>query len=70
MTWPSDAPQPIPYDKGKHHRYGDNPKFWNWEFDPKTFVDLVRQAVDKVIENIDFQQAIERMTLSKFKTEL
>ena len=71
LTWPSDAPQPVPHDKGKHHRYGDNPKFWNWEFDPKAFVSLIQQAVSKVLENSQYQLAVtKKLSKSSVKTEL
>ena len=71
MTWPASAPEPVPYDKGKHYRYGENPKFWNWEFDPETFVSLVRQAADKVRESVQFRQAVKKKLLpSNVKTEL
>ena len=59
ITWPQDGPAPVPHDQGKHHRYGDNPKFWNWQFDPDTFANLVKQATGKVSENPSFKQAVK-----------
>ncbi|XP_039262747.1 EGF domain-specific O-linked N-acetylglucosamine transferase-like isoform X2 [Styela clava] len=42
ITW--EKPKPIPSDQGKHKRYGDHMKFWNWSFDPNEFRTLIRNA--------------------------
>lgn len=70
ITWPSDGPAPTPYDQGKHHKYGENPKFWNWEFDPNTFARLVGEAVDMVLDHPHYKKAVKRVFKRSVKVEL
>ena len=71
ITWPESGPEPVAYDKGVHYRYGENPKFWNWEFDPETFIKLVKEAIKAVLDNQTYKNAIEKKRhKTSVKTEL
>jgi len=74
MTW-SDGDlkaEPKPRDQYKHHKYGHNPKFWNWWFDPRRFRQLMKEARDRVLSNPLFVKALHKSTGSfqDAKTEL
>lgn len=47
ITW--DDGKIEAFDRGKHHRYGDNPKFWNWSFEPSEFRRLLVKARDALV---------------------
>nr|CAB3242779.1 EGF domain-specific O-linked N-acetylglucosamine transferase [Phallusia mammillata] len=59
MTWSNgpDNSEPKPSDQHKHHKYGDNPKFWNWWFDPRRFRQLIREAREKVLSHPAYVRA-------------
>lgn len=52
-------------DQGKHARYGDNPKFWNWSFDVKEFRKLVARAIELVKNNPKYIAQQKRLSKSK-----
>ncbi|XP_076815217.1 EGF domain-specific O-linked N-acetylglucosamine transferase-like isoform X2 [Clavelina lepadiformis] len=71
MTWPKDpSVAPVASDQGKHAVYGNNPKFWNWTFDPDTFKKIVQRAVEYVLKNNQYQEAAQEKMKTNMKAEL
>ncbi|CAK8675539.1 unnamed protein product [Clavelina lepadiformis] len=54
LTW-EDASKVKEHDKNQHREYGDHAKFWNFTFDVKEFVRLVKIARSWILEHPRFQ---------------
>uniref|UniRef100_H2ZP72 EGF domain-specific O-linked N-acetylglucosamine transferase n=1 Tax=Ciona savignyi TaxID=51511 RepID=H2ZP72_CIOSA len=71
VTW-SDGGNPVntpkPSEQGKHHKYGQNPKFWNWRFEPQRFKEILSEAREYVLNHATYKSLISKK-LSKQKNK-
>uniref|UniRef100_H2ZP70 EGF domain-specific O-linked N-acetylglucosamine transferase n=1 Tax=Ciona savignyi TaxID=51511 RepID=H2ZP70_CIOSA len=63
VTW-SDGGNPVntpkPSEQGKHHKYGQNPKFWNWRFEPQRFKEILSEAREYVLNHATYKSLISK----------
>ncbi|XP_078488606.1 EGF domain-specific O-linked N-acetylglucosamine transferase [Ciona intestinalis] len=74
MTWSDGGNpkfEPKPSEKGKHHKYGANPKFWNWTFNSERFKELISEAREYVLSHPIYKTLVSRnFAKRKAKSEL